>query len=93
MENVLVLGRLEVVVVIVVISRSNSFIRFTRDRRRDGDNLLTTVLDYLREAGLIVNDNIKTSTFPILLPIVIDKAEQGRRGEGVSAAYWSEPQK
>lgn len=46
------------------------------------------MLDYLREAGVIVNDNIKTfNVSPILLPIVIDKVEQGRRGEGVSAAY------
>jgi Holliday junction resolvase RusA-like endonuclease len=53
---------------------------FARDRRRDRDNLLTTVLDCLREVGVIVNDNIKSfNSFNgslILLPAVIDKVER-----------------
>jgi len=54
-----------------------SFQFFTRDRRRDWDNLLTTVLDCLREAGVIVNDNIKSFNGSlILLPAVIDKNER-----------------
>jgi Holliday junction resolvase RusA-like endonuclease len=54
-----------------------SFEFFTRDRRRDRDNLLTTVLDCLREAGVIVNDNIKSFNGSlILLPAVIDKVER-----------------
>ena len=54
-----------------------SFQFFTRDRRRDRDNLLTTVLDCLREAGVIVNDNIESFNGAlILLPVVIDKVER-----------------
>jgi hypothetical protein len=51
---------------------------FTRDRRRDRDNLLTTVLDCLREGeGVIVNDKIKSfNSALILLPAVIDKVER-----------------
>ena len=54
---------------------------FARDRRRDRDNLLTTVLDCLREAGVIVNDNIKSFNGAlILLPAVIDKVERVKSG-------------
>jgi hypothetical protein len=53
-------------------------IRFlARDRRRDRDNLLTTVVGFLGAAGVIVNDNIKSLNNSLfLLPAVIDKDER-----------------
>jgi Holliday junction resolvase RusA-like endonuclease len=50
---------------------------FTRDRRRDRDNLLTTVLDCLRDAGVIFNDTIKSfNDTLVLLPPVVDENER-----------------
>jgi Holliday junction resolvase RusA-like endonuclease len=50
---------------------------FTRDRRQDKDNLLTTVLDCLRDAGVIFNDNIKSFNGTLtLLAAVIDENER-----------------
>ena len=50
---------------------------FARDRRRDRDNMFTTVLDCLCEAGVMVNDNIaQANGTVVLLPAVIDKDER-----------------
>lgn len=50
---------------------------FIRDQRPDRDNKLTTVLDCLRDAGVIHNDNIaKFNGTLILLPAVIDPDER-----------------
>jgi Holliday junction resolvase RusA-like endonuclease len=50
---------------------------FVRDGRRDRDNLLTTVLDCLREAGVIVNDNIAQFNGTLaVLPAVMDENER-----------------
>jgi Holliday junction resolvase RusA-like endonuclease len=62
-------------VVITVISRSNYLMSSTRDR----DNLLTNVLDCLREAGVIVNDNIKSFNGAlIMLQAGVDENERVR---------------
>jgi len=47
-----------------------------RDRRRDRDNMLTTILDYLRDAGVITNDNIAQLNCTItVFPATVDEYE------------------
>jgi Holliday junction resolvase RusA-like endonuclease len=60
------------------VTHPNVYVEFhVRDRRRDRDNLLTTVLDCLREAGVIVNDNIaQFNGTVVLLPAVMDGDER-----------------
>ena len=49
---------------------------FARDRRRDRDNILATILYCLRDAGVIVNDNIGQANGTLIqLPAVIDQSE------------------
>lgn len=50
---------------------------YVRDQRGDRDNKLTTVLDCLRTAGVIVNDNLKQFNGQlVLLPAVINPLER-----------------
>ena len=60
------------------VTHSDMRVRFyTRDRRRDRDNMLTTILDCPREAGVIVNDNIAQFNGTLaILPAVIDENER-----------------
>lgn len=50
---------------------------YVRDQRPDRDNKLTALLDCLREAGVIKNDNIKSCNGTITMrPAVIDARER-----------------
>jgi Holliday junction resolvase RusA-like endonuclease len=50
---------------------------YMRDKRRDRDNMLTTVLDCLCAAGVLVNDNVaRCNGLLVVYPAVIDKDER-----------------
>lgn len=54
------------------------FVQFyIRDKWRDRDNMLTTLLDCLRDAGVIVNDNVaQCNGLLVVYPALVDKDER-----------------
>lgn len=50
---------------------------FTRDKRRDRNNMLTTLLDCLCAAGVLVNDNMAhCNGLMVVYPAEIDENER-----------------
>ena len=48
-----------------------------RDQRGDRDNKLSTILDVLQKAGVVLNDNVKQFNGTItILPAIVDKHEK-----------------
>jgi Holliday junction resolvase RusA-like endonuclease len=60
------------------VTHPNMYVEFhVRDRRRDRDNMLTTILDCLRDADVIVNDNVAQFNGTVVLaPALVDSDER-----------------
>jgi Holliday junction resolvase RusA-like endonuclease len=60
------------------VTHPNILVQFyVRDKRRDRDNMLTTLLDCLCKAGVLVNDNMaQCNGLLVVYPALVDKNER-----------------